>query len=99
MVELFDPVFDDSDREVLLEMGFVVLEEADAMQHCLASDAHKRTLFYMPHCDADLYNSVLDAHWSAESLEQLAVLGNSFAHMSVCIRPFSFLREKRFFFH
>jgi hypothetical protein len=82
-VEIFDPIFDDSDCEVLQALGCVVLEEEYAMQHCLDSDAANGMFFYMPHCDADLYNSVLDAHWSADSLERLAVLGNSFAHMTV----------------
>ena len=36
------------------------------------------TLFYMPHCEAVLYDNLLKANWSRASLPLLAIIGNSF---------------------
>mmetsp|Transcript_17402 Transcript_17402/g.34171 ORF Transcript_17402/g.34171 Transcript_17402/m.34171 type:complete len:395 (-) Transcript_17402:140-1324(-) len=35
-----------------------------------------RTLYYMPHCPATLYNNVLRANWSREALSRMLLVGN-----------------------
>jgi hypothetical protein len=34
------------------------------------------TLFYMPHCEAGLYDNLLAANWSRAALPRIAILGN-----------------------
>ncbi|XWS56999.1 hypothetical protein CRYUN_Cryun09bG0133800 [Craigia yunnanensis] len=40
--------------------------------------AMKPTLFFMPHCEAELCNNLLQANWGVESLNRVALFGNSF---------------------
>lgn len=37
------------------------------------------TIFYMPHCEAVLYDNLLRANWRPVALNQMVVLGNSFS--------------------
>jgi len=73
----YDPVLSDLDKQLIAAAGGTLLTEAAAADHRVTES----TLFYMPHCDASVYNDVLDANWAAESLPELAILGNSFEHM------------------
>lgn len=36
------------------------------------------TLFFMPHCEVQLYDNLLDANWGCENLNKMVILGNSF---------------------
>lgn len=74
---VYDPVFEDVDKEVIRQLGGDVLSDDGAGEHAVSEPV----LFYMPHCDASLYSDVLDENWSKDALACVAVLGNSFAHM------------------
>lgn len=76
-VSFYDPVLSDVDKQLLLSQGHSVLSVDEATQHTATS----ATLFYMPHCDASLYDDVLDKNWDPLSLSRIAFLGNSFAAM------------------
>ncbi|CDY33047.1 BnaA10g12530D [Brassica napus] len=41
-------------------------------------EALKPTLFFMPHCEANLYNNLLQANWRVDRLCRIALFGNSF---------------------
>lgn len=76
---VYDPVFEAVDVEVCGQLGVTVISADEAEEHGVSEP----TLFYMPHCDSTLYSDVLDKNWSASALENVAILGNSFAHMQV----------------
>ncbi|KAK4717935.1 hypothetical protein R3W88_016273 [Solanum pinnatisectum] len=46
------------------------------------------TMFFTPHCDAELYENLLDANWRHDLLSNMTLFGNSFEayeqHMSEC---------------
>ena len=76
-VLFFDPAFTAYDRRVIegANPKFCVMRENE---NC-ARTAFRKTLFYMPHCEAVLYNALLGANWDLERLPNLVILGNSFA--------------------
>lgn len=78
-VKVYDPVLTEVDKEVIQHLGGSILQPEEATQHATT----EKVLFYMPHCDAALYNEVLDSNWDMQQLGQLAFLGNSFSHMEV----------------
>ena len=91
--EVYDPVFDDDDEAVLTELGCRVLSE-HALSERRVVDT---TLFYMPHCDAELYNDLLDANWGAAAICNVIIVGNSFENMTVraLILQYLCLRARR----
>jgi hypothetical protein len=78
-VYVYDPVLKAMDKEVLEEWDCSVMDDVEASEH----EVRDKTLFYMPHCEAPLYNDVMDANWSPERLRNIAVLGNSYNTMHV----------------
>ncbi|UPR01071.1 SRR1 domain-containing protein [Chloropicon primus] len=76
-VLFFDPAFTAYDRRAIESESseFRVLRENE---NC-ARRTSKKTLFYMPHCEACLYDSLLKANWTRSQLPNLVILGNSFA--------------------
>jgi hypothetical protein len=76
--QTFDPVFTPLDKAVLKACGFDVMTRNEQGRHV----AHCRTLFFMPHCEAELTDSLLDANLNAqnkEAIHNVAVLGNTFS--------------------
>lgn len=41
-------------------------------------EAHVRTLYYMPHCERNLTEKLLQANWDSGTLRNVVILGNSF---------------------
>lgn len=76
-VLFYDPVLSDLDKQLLESLGHATLSEADAARHSVVG----ATLFYMPHCDASLYDAVLERNWRPETLADVTFIGNSFAAM------------------
>ena len=37
------------------------------------------TIFYMPHCNYNLYNNVLGTNWELNKLSKLILIGNDFS--------------------
>ncbi|CAI9096922.1 OLC1v1033185C1 [Oldenlandia corymbosa var. corymbosa] len=73
-VEVFDPVISSVESKVLSAFGFSVLSINEEGQR----QASKPTFFFMPHCEAVLYNNLLRANWEVNRLNQIVLLGNSF---------------------
>lgn len=72
-IEVFDPILSPTEARVLEALGCSVLSVNEQGRRC----AIKPTLFYMPHCEAELYNNLLQANWGA-MLKQMVLFGNSF---------------------
>lgn len=73
-IEVFDPVLSATESQVLEDLGCSVLSLNEQGRR----EAKKSTLFFMPHCEAELYNNLLQANWGVESLNRIALFGNSF---------------------
>eukprot|EP00898_Chlorokybus_atmophyticus_P002965 jgi/Chlat1/366/Chrsp10S01486 len=71
---IYDPVLEPVELQVAEELGFTLIQEDESCGRAV----DRPTLFYMPHCEAHLYDNLLRANWTA--LERLIVLGNSFNH-------------------
>lgn len=73
-IEVFDPVLSATETRVLEALGCSVLSVNEQGRR----QATKPTLFYMPHCEAQLYDNLLQANWAGELLNRIVLFGNSF---------------------
>ncbi|KAH0896338.1 hypothetical protein HID58_045906 [Brassica napus] len=73
-IEVFDPVLSATESSVLESLGCTVLSVNEQARR----EALKPTLFFMPHCEANLYNNLLQANWRMDRLSKIALFGNSF---------------------
>jgi len=71
-VFIYDPVFSEEDDALFEQLGFRVLSENKDGRHTLDAP----TILWMPHCDLDLYESVLAANWSREQLGRMVLVSN-----------------------
>ena len=86
-----DPVFSAADRDALTELGFCVVAPEEAVEAGRAKSKNndeeeegnenenelELSFFYLPHCYPAVAEDVLRAHWNAESLGRVVILGNS----------------------
>ncbi|KAJ7489871.1 SRR1-domain-containing protein [Mycena galericulata] len=63
-VSIYDPVFAEEDKTLFKQLGIRVLCENNEGRYPLKVP----TILWMPHCDLDLYESILAANWSRERL-------------------------------
>ncbi|KAK9282804.1 hypothetical protein L1049_011026 [Liquidambar formosana] len=73
-IEVFDPILSATESRVLEALGCSVLSVNEQGRR----QALKPTLFFMPHCEAELYDNLLQANWRAEMLNHIVLFGNSF---------------------
>ncbi|XP_043693728.1 protein SENSITIVITY TO RED LIGHT REDUCED 1-like [Telopea speciosissima] len=73
-IEIFDPVISTTEARVLEALGCHVLSVNEQGRR----QALKPTIFFMPHCEAILYDNLLQANWKAGFLTKMVVFGNSF---------------------
>ncbi|KAJ6702464.1 SRR1-LIKE PROTEIN [Salix koriyanagi] len=73
-MEVFDPILSATESRVLESLGCSVLSVNEHGRRRVT----KPTLFYMPHCEAELYNNLLQANWELELLNHIVLFGNSF---------------------
>ncbi|XP_043103131.1 SRR1-like protein [Puntigrus tetrazona] len=71
---VYDPVFSESEREALEELGFTVLTENEEGKR----GVYHPTLFYLMHCGKALYNNLLWRNWTPQTLPKIIIIGNSF---------------------
>lgn len=69
----YDPVSTELDKAVLEKFGFRVMKENEQGRRV----ARSPTLFFMPHCDADLTCALLNENIKAGTLANVIILGNS----------------------
>ncbi|KAL2234852.1 protein SENSITIVITY TO RED LIGHT REDUCED 1-like isoform X2 [Sesamum indicum] len=83
-IEIFDPIISLTEFKVLTSLGCSVLSINEQGRRL----AQKPTMFFMPHCEAELYDNLLEANWRVDRLKRLLLLGNSFSayeqHVSIC---------------
>ncbi|KAJ4975369.1 hypothetical protein NE237_000475 [Protea cynaroides] len=73
-IEIFDPVLSTTEARVLEALGCQVLSVDEQGRR----QALKPIMFFMPHCEAVLYDNLLQANWKAGFLTKMVVFGNSF---------------------
>jgi len=71
---VYDPILCVTEQQALQAMGCEILPTNQDGN--FAARKERPTLFYMPHCEAELYNNVLVANWGP-ALGQICILGNS----------------------
>ncbi|MQM14482.1 hypothetical protein Taro_047414 [Colocasia esculenta] len=75
-VEVFDPVLSAAECAVVEALGCRVARVDEGGRRVV----DRPTLFYMPHCEAVLYDNLLATNWGRPSaLRKMVVLGNSFS--------------------
>ncbi|KAM3359873.1 protein SENSITIVITY TO RED LIGHT REDUCED 1 [Capsicum galapagoense] len=83
-VEVFDPVISLAESRVLTALGCSVLTINEQGRR----QALTPMMFFMPHCEAELYDNLLEANWCPDLLDNITLFGNSFEayeqHLSVC---------------
>ncbi|KAF7836184.1 protein SENSITIVITY TO RED LIGHT REDUCED 1 [Senna tora] len=73
-IEVFDPVLSATDSRVLEALGCSVLTINEHGRR----QALQPTFFFMPHCEAGLYDNLLQANWRLDLLSNMVLFGNSF---------------------
>ncbi|XP_059651984.1 protein SENSITIVITY TO RED LIGHT REDUCED 1 [Cornus florida] len=73
-IEVFDPIISVTESRVLKALGCSVLSVNEQGRR----QALKPMLFYMPHCEAELYDNLLQANWRVDLLNHIVLFGNSF---------------------
>ncbi|KAG7673094.1 hypothetical protein Ndes2526B_g05337 [Nannochloris sp. 'desiccata'] len=73
--EAFDPVFSLHDHLILPLCGIDIIKENENGRRI----AKQPTLFFMPHCEADLTDSLLTTNVASETLQNVVIIGNSFS--------------------
>lgn len=89
-VKLFDPILQEEETRWLeASLGIAPLRE-DLVGKYTVGASHSRalphpqtpttghTLFYLPHCDVQLYSNLLWANWGVRQLSCMSIIGNSF---------------------
>ncbi|KAH9484029.1 SRR1-like protein [Psilocybe cubensis] len=72
-VSLYDPIFTTEDTALFEELQMNVLSKnRDTESYSLSVP----TICFMPHCDIELYDTLLRANWNKEGLSNLFLLGN-----------------------
>lgn len=71
----FDPVFSPRDHAILPLLGIDIIKENENGKRI----ATQPTLFFMPHCESDLTENLLAANIASKTLENVIIIGNSFA--------------------
>ncbi|CAL1393492.1 unnamed protein product [Linum trigynum] len=73
-LQVFDPILSATECQVLEALGCTVLSVNEQGRRRATSP----TLFFMPHCEAGLYNNLLKANWDVEAMNRVVLFGNSF---------------------
>ncbi|KAI3821941.1 hypothetical protein L1987_09517 [Smallanthus sonchifolius] len=73
-IEVFDPIISLTESKVLEELGCHVLSVNEQGMRKVVNPI----LFFMPHCEAELYDNLLTTNWRHDSLNKIILFGNSF---------------------
>jgi len=76
-VYFYDPVFTKIEKEVIKNYGYENIEKNENGKR----NIEKMTIFYMPHCNYNLYNNVLGTYCEFDKLSKLILIGNDFSIM------------------
>ncbi|KAL4592924.1 hypothetical protein LXL04_005931 [Taraxacum kok-saghyz] len=73
-MEVFDPIISLTESKVMEELGVRVLSVNEQGKREVVDPI----LFFMPHCEVELYDNLLKTNWKHELLNKIILLGNSF---------------------
>jgi hypothetical protein len=83
-IEVFDPILSATESRILEALGCTVMSINEHGKR----EALKPTMFFMPHCEAELYINLLQANWKPNLLKNMVLFGNSFEayeeHFALC---------------
>ncbi|KAJ7738512.1 SRR1-domain-containing protein [Mycena maculata] len=71
-VSVYDPVFSEEDDALFEQLRIRVLTENNEGRYPLKVP----TILWMPHCDLELYESILATNWSREQLAYVILISN-----------------------
>jgi len=78
---VFDPIISATESQVLESLGCVVM----SINKHGRREALKLTMFFMAHCEAELYNNLLQANLKLNLLKNMVLFGNNFeTYSSMC---------------
>lgn len=86
-IEVFDPIISSTESRVFESLGCSVLLINEQGRR----NALKPTLFFMPHCEAELYDNLLHANWRIDLLKNIVLFGNSFGRYEQYVSEFKSL--------
>ncbi|KAH8349081.1 hypothetical protein KR084_004913 [Drosophila pseudotakahashii] len=75
----FDPVFRDSEKELIRLFDGCIMSEDCAGKH----EATVPTLYYLPHCPYALMHNILWSNWKRETLSNVFLISNSFEMLTM----------------
>ncbi|XP_017040086.1 SRR1-like protein [Drosophila ficusphila] len=75
----FDPVFRDTEKELINLFDGCVMSEDCAGKH----EATVPTLYYLPHCPYALMHNILWSNWKRETLPNVFLISNSFEMLTM----------------
>lgn len=75
----YDPVFRDTEKELIQRLNGTVMPEDCAGRH----EATVPTLYYLPHCPFALMHNLLWSNWNSESLSNVFLISNSFEMLTL----------------
>ncbi|KAK7467085.1 hypothetical protein VKT23_004145 [Stygiomarasmius scandens] len=71
-VTVYDPVFTEEDRALFNGFEFQTPPSSESLDVTIDDP----TIFFMPHCDMELYENVLRKNWTRERLTNLVLVSN-----------------------
>ncbi|KAF8810135.1 hypothetical protein BYT27DRAFT_7162283 [Phlegmacium glaucopus] len=74
-ISIYDPVFTTEDHLLFEELNMKVLIET-ANKSAASYALNVPTICFMPHCDLDLYESLLQSNWNRAQLSNIFLIGN-----------------------
>ncbi|GER53668.1 protein SENSITIVITY TO RED LIGHT REDUCED 1 [Striga asiatica] len=74
-IQVFDPIISLTESRVLTSLGCEVLSVNEQGRRPVV----RPTLFFMPHCEVELYDNLLQANWGLDPLSRMVLFGNSFS--------------------
>lgn len=87
---MYDPLFQAQDLDLVAELGMLLPTDNTVRRGACYADAQcghytltVPTFVYMPHCPRELYEALLRANWSSESLRDTVLCGNDLSHYSM----------------
>lgn len=77
-VYVHDPIFSETEKQILKTLGLLVLEDNKEGKYKVRSDAV--SIFYLPHCPKQLTNNLLWINWNL-NLKNCVLIANSFTNI------------------
>ncbi|GAB2235232.1 hypothetical protein Drorol1_Dr00027727 [Drosera rotundifolia] len=75
-IEVFDPILSATESRVLESFGCSVIKINEQGRRRVV----KPMLSFMPHCEAFLYENLLEVNWEKHFLTNMVILGNRFSY-------------------